>query len=50
MKLLTHNMLICNKKGCTSNNFPLKLVATVTKDMEAENTVELTNELMLRLI
>jgi len=25
MKLLTHNMLMCNKKGCTINNFPLKI-------------------------
>ena len=23
MKLLTHNLLMCNKKGCTINNFPL---------------------------
>lgn len=26
MKLITHNILMCNKKGCTKNNFPLKLV------------------------
>ncbi len=25
MKLLTHNLLMCNKKGCTLNNFPLKI-------------------------
>ncbi len=25
MKLLTHNLLMCNKKGCTINNFPLQI-------------------------
>lgn len=25
MKLITHNILMCNKKGCTKNNFPLRL-------------------------
>ena len=25
MKLLTHNLLMCNKKGCTINNFPLAI-------------------------
>ena len=25
MKLLTHNLLMCNKKGCTINNFPLSI-------------------------
>jgi hypothetical protein len=25
MKLFTHNLLMCNKKGCTINNFPLKI-------------------------
>lgn len=25
MKLLTHNLLMCNKKGCNINNFPLQI-------------------------
>ena len=28
MKLFTHNILMCNKKGCTINNYPLKIIAT----------------------
>ena len=36
MKLLTHNMLICNKKGCTENNFPLKIEATTVDKREFE--------------
>jgi hypothetical protein len=31
MKLLTHNLLNCNKKGCTGKNFPLKIISTVGK-------------------
>ena len=25
VRLITHNLLACHAKGCTSNNFPLKL-------------------------
>lgn len=25
---MTHNILMCNKKGCTINNFPFKIVCT----------------------
>jgi len=28
MKLLTHNMFKCNKKGCAANNFPLAIEVT----------------------
>lgn len=28
MKLMTHNLLMCNKKGCTINNFPLNIKST----------------------
>ncbi len=31
MKLLTHNLLMCNKKGCTINNFPLTIKAVNQK-------------------
>jgi multifunctional methyltransferase subunit TRM112 len=48
MKLLTHNLLICNKKACAKggNNFPLKLVAKDTKKTE----IEYNKELLIRLI
>jgi multifunctional methyltransferase subunit TRM112 len=25
VRLITHNLLACHAKGCTTNNFPLKL-------------------------
>lgn len=28
MKLFTHNLLMCNKKGCSINNYPLKIIPT----------------------
>eukprot|EP00744_Colponema_vietnamica_P008018 GILI01011465.1.p1 GENE.GILI01011465.1~~GILI01011465.1.p1 ORF type:complete len:122 (-),score=37.17 GILI01011465.1:55-420(-) len=28
MRLLTHNLLMCNRKGCSTNNFPLRINAT----------------------
>jgi hypothetical protein len=36
MRLLTHNMLMCNVKGCHTNNFPLKIVATSVQTQDAE--------------
>ncbi len=32
MKLLTHNLLMCNKKGCTINNFPLQILIESCSD------------------
>ena len=37
MKLITHNILMCNRKGCTTNNFPLRLTCTQFKDLEKDN-------------
>lgn len=36
MKLLAHNLLMCNKKGCTINNYPLTIQASkvITKPNE----------------
>lgn len=36
MKLLTHNMLVCTKKGCSENNFPLKIEAETVDKRESE--------------
>ena len=49
MKLITHNLLMCNKKGCTVNNFPLKLIATKVEKYEEEALVEYSKPLMQRL-
>ena len=45
MKLITHNILICTKKGCGINSFPLQIKATkvekVTTPLNADFIVSL---------
>jgi len=36
MRLITHNMLMCNVKGCNTNNFPLEIKATSVKSQPSE--------------
>ncbi|KAI0086811.1 Trm112p-domain-containing protein [Irpex rosettiformis] len=36
VRLITHNLLACHAKGCTTNNFPLKLQDVVVEVREAE--------------
>jgi multifunctional methyltransferase subunit TRM112 len=50
MKLITHNILMCNKKGCTKNNFPLRLAVKTFSDFEPENAQEYSVNLMQRLL
>ena len=50
MKLITHNILMCNKKGCTKNNFPLKLAVKTFSDFDPENAQEYSVNLMQRLL
>ena len=49
MKLITHNILMCNKKGCTTNNFPLKLEATKVEFYTEDSLMEYSKPLMQRL-
>ena len=49
MKLITHNLLMCNKKGCTTNNFPLKVIATKVEMYNEESAMEYSAPLMQRL-
>ena len=50
MKLITHNILMCNKKGCVQNNFPLKLIATQVEIYNEESAMDYSKELMQRLL
>ena len=50
MKLITHNILMCNKKGCTQNNFPLKLVANKVEMYGEDSLMEYSKPLMQRLM
>jgi multifunctional methyltransferase subunit TRM112 len=36
VRLITHNLLACHVKGCTSNNFPLQLKDVQIELREAE--------------
>ena len=36
VRLITHNLLACHVKGCTTNNFPLKLTNVKLALREAE--------------
>ena len=49
MKLITHNIMMCNKKGCTTNNFPLKLIANKVEMYNEDSVMEYTKPLMQRL-
>ncbi|KAG5461845.1 MAG: hypothetical protein BJ554DRAFT_5901 [Olpidium bornovanus] len=46
MRLITHNMLACHSRGCSSNNFPLKFEEAEVERVEADlNTDFLVNML-----
>lgn len=52
MKLLTHNLLMCNRKSCTAPgvvNFPLKLKVAAWLDYDDESAIQCTTPLMKRL-
>jgi hypothetical protein len=46
MKLLTHNLLMCNKKGCTINNFPL----VIKCDQQSVQKFDFDSELVKRTL
>ena len=52
MRLLTHNLLVCNIKACQApgvQNFPLNLNITKWSDYDDESTMDCTKKLMTRL-
>ena len=52
MKLLTHNLLVCNKKACQAAgvvNFPLKLEVSKWEDYDDESAMPMTKPLMTKL-
>ena len=50
MKLITHNIMMCNKKGCTANNFPLKVVCNKVELYSEDATMAYSKALMQRLL
>ena len=49
MRLLTHNMLQCQVKGCDTNNFPLELHVDDMNFKETEFNAEFTYTLLSKL-
>ena len=50
MKLITHNLYMCRRKGCTTNNYPLKLVANKVELYNEDSLMEYSADLMKRLL
>ena len=52
MKLITHNLLVCNRKPCQAAgimNFPLKLMVSKWEDYDDESAMPMTKPLMSKL-
>ena len=49
MRILTHNMLMCNVKGCNTNNFPLEIKATSIETIQSEFNPDLVKNLLPKL-
>lgn len=49
VRLITHNLLACHVKGCTSNNFPLALKDIQIELREAEFNPEFITNILPRL-
>ena len=50
MKLITQTLLLCNKKGCTVNNFPLKLIPSKVELYQDAALMAYSKPLMQRLL
>jgi multifunctional methyltransferase subunit TRM112 len=49
MRLLTHNMLQCHVKGCTSNNYPLALSNCTLETMDVEFELAFVEGMLAKL-
>ncbi|KAG8689596.1 hypothetical protein FRC11_001727, partial [Ceratobasidium sp. 423] len=49
VRLITHNILACHAKNCTSNNFPLKFKDAQLAIKEAEFNSDFLRKFMPRL-
>lgn len=52
MRLFTHNILQCHVKGCTENNFPLRIENAEVRDLSAteETAVEFNRDFLLNFM
>lgn len=49
MRLLTHNLLVCNVKGCSVNNYPLKIKPTAVEKQETEFNPDFVRHMLPKL-
>eukprot|EP01017_Pseudomicrothorax_dubius_P033563 TRINITY_DN4506_c0_g1_i3.p1 TRINITY_DN4506_c0_g1~~TRINITY_DN4506_c0_g1_i3.p1 ORF type:complete len:125 (+),score=25.68 TRINITY_DN4506_c0_g1_i3:34-408(+) len=49
MRLLSHNLLMCNVKGCSENNYPLRILVQKSKIIEAELNPDFLRKLVTKL-
>lgn len=49
VRLITHNLLACHAKGCTTNNFPLTLKDVTIELREAEFNADFIKGFLPRL-
>ena len=49
MKIFTHNLLMCNKKSCTINNFPLKIISSNSKIINTDFNQDLIKKFLKKL-
>ncbi|KAF8736766.1 hypothetical protein AX14_014001 [Amanita brunnescens Koide BX004] len=49
VRLITHNLLACHAKGCTSNNFPLQFADVQVEIREAELSSEFLKGFMPKI-
>ncbi|THG98164.1 hypothetical protein EW026_g3965 [Hermanssonia centrifuga] len=49
VRLITHNLLACHAKGCTTNNFPLQLKDVTIELREAEFNPDFVSGFLSRL-
>jgi multifunctional methyltransferase subunit TRM112 len=49
MKLLTHNMLMCAVKNCTTNKFPLKIQANSIQKQTSEFNIEFMKHMLKKI-
>ncbi|KAI0076662.1 Trm112p-domain-containing protein [Panus rudis PR-1116 ss-1] len=49
VRLISHNLLACHAKGCTSNNFPLQFKDVTVELREQESNPDFLKNIMPRL-
>ncbi|KAI8851453.1 Trm112p-domain-containing protein, partial [Chytridium lagenaria] len=48
-RLIVHNVLMCNAKGCTSNNYPLKIEEAELETLEVEYNENFLRRFLVKL-